>query len=333
MNKITNKAWWIILGLGLLIVTAPHSSCFAQKNISVGFYNVENLFDTINDPYDDDEFTPMGKNQWTSVRYAEKTQRLARVINELNVDILGVCEVENQLVLKDLTTALKRPYQYILFDSRYSRGVDVGLIYDPCCFKPVHKKAVPFALTDGEESGKPSRDFLVVVGAIADGKDSLAVIVNHWPSRRNTEPNRMAAAKKVRYLVDSLIQRSPKLAVMLIGDFNDGPPDPSIQYLLTTGKKNTQLYNPLAPLFNADTSGSHEYQGKWNLLDQIIVSEQGYKRTLKYEKNSGQIFRPEWLRFRKRGERTYSPNRSYVGSKYVGGYSDHFPVRANFILK
>lgn len=328
----------VIQGIAVLllscfgIIVSPQLS-FAQKNLSIGFYNVENLFDTVDDPYDDDEFTPNGKNQWTEERYREKRERLAKVINTLDVDLLGVCEVENQNVLKDLSTQLKRPYQFILFDSPYSRGVDVGLFYDPCCFKPVHKKAIPFSLIDGEEKGKASRDFLVVVGALQNGKDSLAVIVNHWPSRRNTEPNRLAAAKVVRRVVDSLIKQSPKLAIALIGDFNDGPTDASIQYLLTSGKKNTKLYSPLAPLYNADTSGSHEYQGKWSLLDQIIISEQAYKGVLKYQKNSGEIFRPEWLRFYRRGEKHYSPNRSYVGSKYVGGYSDHFPIRASFTHK
>ncbi len=313
------------------------SISYSQSGYAVlGFYNLENLFDTEDDPtIDDSEFLPQGANEWTQERYTKKLANMAQVIADMNPDILGVCEVENRRVLEDLvkTPALaNRKYQIVHFDSPDPRGVDVALLYKPQIFKPF--EAFPYKLRFYDENPRfKTRDHLVVRGLFA-GKDTLTVIVNHWPSRRGgKEDARAAAGKTVRFLVDSLVANFPAAKIAIMGDLNDDPSNASVKKHLNAdvGKKlkPETLYNPLFELFKQG-HGTLAYNGAWNLFDQIIITQSMLKKneTATYIDKSARIFRAEYL-FNKDGQYKGQPFRTFSMGKFINGYSDHLPV---FIL-
>lgn len=307
----------------------------------VGFYNLENLFDTIDQPeVNDQEFLPEGTNQWTGARYREKLGHMAHVVGEMGTNVqpggiavLGVSEVENGGVLEDLvhTSPLKeRGFKAVSHEGPDARGVDVGLIYNPKFFTLLSQKA--YRLSMPEDTAFKTRDQLLVTGLL-DG-DTIHVIVNHWPSRRGGEkrssPKRCAAADLGRHIVDSLLARNPNARILHMGDLNDDPVDASLQkHLRVVGDKQhvngTLLYGPMMELYK-NGIGSLAWQDCWNLFDQISLSPAlvtgagGH-----YRYHSVRIFNQPYLR-QKDGAFAGYPLRTYVGSQYQGGYSDHFPV-------
>ncbi|MCS6904991.1 MAG: endonuclease/exonuclease/phosphatase family protein [Bacteroidia bacterium] len=313
--------------IAVVIVGVSIVELKAQNTFRVGFYNVENLFDTQNDPStDDDEYTPASKKEWNSSRLAQKVDSLAKVILQLEVDLLGLCEVENASVLQLL---IKHPllrnkaYNFVHYDSRYHRGVDVALLYSTLSFEVVRSRAYP--LYFDFDTSASTRDILYVCGLIHKNKrDTLHLIVNHWPSRRNEETYRLVAAKKVKSIIkEQKLSRS----IILIGDFNDEPSDRSIYHILEAKGKLEEIpssgfYNPFYEL-KKQGLGTHSFRGEWHLLDQVILSPDFLTnaRGWRYQVASASIFSPSWLR-NQYGE----PFRTYIGDRYAGGFSDHFPV-------
>jgi endonuclease/exonuclease/phosphatase family metal-dependent hydrolase len=336
--KITLK----LILFGILIGTI---SCRASKKtiqnspsvseLKVAFYNIENLFDLEDDPNKfDEDFTPTGKLKWNQERYLKKLSNIAYVISQLGgdntaPDIVGLCEVENAAVLKDLVRqhAIKsRDYQFIHYDSPDERGIDVALLYDARVFQPFHRQAIRIKLP-GKDS--TTRDVLFVKGKIG-GKDTLSLFVNHWPSRRNPEEMRLITARKVRAVVDSLLNKNINERILLMGDLNDEPDNQSLQIL--TQKNSDQ---PARTLINGMTElkkqglGTHEYRKEWNMLDQFVYS--AIFQTGKWRVADGfpQVFKPDFLQ-EQDPKYKGSPYRTYVGDKYLGGYSDHFPIQIRF---
>lgn len=307
------------------------------KAICVAFYNLENLFDTIDDPATNDaEFTPSGSNLWTWDRYQNKLNHMSTVISQIGDEylkggptVIGMSEIENRGVLEDLiqTDALKNAgYGIAHVESPDRRGVDVGLFYKKSDFSLLNVVAVPMYMPG--DTGFRTRDQLVVTGLV--DSDTLTVVVNHWPSRGNDEPFRLAAAAVTRKIADSLYARNPDAKILIMGDLNDDPVDPSVQTVLgAKGKlskvKTHELYNPMWQMFR-DGIGSLAYRDSWNLFDQIIVSE-----PLLRENSSG------WRLYKTRvvnkpfmiqpdGQYAGYPFRTFSGGVYTNGYSDHFPV-------
>ncbi|GAB1418689.1 endonuclease [Bacteroidales bacterium] len=315
-----------------------------QRNFKVGcvaFYNVENLFDTINDPEkNDEEFLPNGANQWNSKKYLTKLERLAEAIESIGTDItpdgaaiLGVSEIENKEVLLDLAAMpqlQKRNYQVIHYHSPDLRGVDVALLYQPKYFKPTGSKSYRLKM-----EGMPNfltRDQLLVSG-LFDGEE-MHFIVNHWPSRRGGEkrslPLRMAAAKLSRHITDSLLAINPKAKIVVMGDLNDNPTNKSlIEGLNAKGTAGNlqpgQLFNTMFALYKKGI-GSNAWRDTWSLFDQIIVS-QGLlgKDTSTYKLYSARVHNKTELT-QKSGKFKGYPLRTFAGGEYLGGFSDHFPT-------
>ena len=314
-----------------------------QRSYKVGciaFYNVENLFDTINDPEkNDEEYLPSGDIRWNSKKYMEKLERLSEAIVGIGTDItpdgaaiLGVSEIENKEVLLDLaaTERLKgRNYQVIHYQSPDVRGVDVALMYQPKYFKPTASKSYRLHV-----EGRPdfiTRDQLIVSG-LFDGEE-MHFIVNHWPSRRGGEkrslPFRMAAAKLSRHIVDSLLAINAQAKIVVMGDLNDNPSNKS----LTEGLKAKGSIDELQPgdMYNVMYSlykkgiGSNAWRDTWSLFDQQIVS-QGFlgKDYSTYKFYTAKVYNKVDLT-QKSGRFKGYPWRTYVGGEYHGGYSDHFP--------
>ena len=327
-----------------LIVSTFFYAVFAQteKKVAViGFYNVENLYDTEDDPLtDDSEFLPDGLYRWTQERYQTKLNNLSRVIADMGkeqggVVVLGVAEVENERVLLDLVaTDRLKPLNYGVahHDSPDLRGVDVALIYQKDRFRVIGEKA--FTLVVPDDPKFITRDQFLVTG-ILDETDTLHILVNHWPSKRGGEkrsmPKRIAAAQLSRKIVDSLMNVNPMAKIIVMGDFNDNPTAKSItEHLKSVGKiKDIRvggLFNPMWKLYK-NGIGSYAYRDSWDLIDMIMVSyglvNNDKPNTYKYK--NAEVFRKGYMDT-STGSFAGYPFRTYAGGVYQGGYSDHLPV-------
>ena len=322
-----------IITITLLVVS---NTGFAQKRTAgaIAFYNVENLFDTVDSPdTEDSEFTPTGKNEWTVERYGEKLANMAKVLSQVanGADIIGLAEVENLSVLIDLVAqpALeKMDYQIIHQDSPDYRGIDVGLLYRPGRFKILNYRAIPFPQT--EETNFRTRDILHVTGLYLG--DTLHVFVNHWPSRRGGKADkRILAGQQLRKEVEVLLNKNPQAKIVVMGDLNDDPINKSVKKELRAvtdidDLENGDLFNTSAPTFRKGY-GTLMYKGTWNLFDQIIVS-QGLlsgNAGIQYQPESFSVFGPDFMRV-KTGQFAGGPLRTFSFGVYQGGYSDHFPT-------
>ena len=324
----------------ILILICIIASSYAQekKQAVVGFYNLENLFDTENDPLiDDEQFLPEGDYQWTPERYQHKLTNMSYVISRVAEDLgcptlLAISEIENERVVRDLVNMPSlKPYNYgiVHHDSPDRRGVDVGLIYQKDRFQVLYSYGYPLITSD---TSFRTRDQLLVKG-ILDGTDTLHLILNHWPSKRGGEkrsmPMRIAAAELSRHISDSIMQVNPAAKVIILGDLNDNPNAKSItQYLGAKGKIKdvgvNQLFNPMHKLYQ-DGVWSYVYRDEPNVIDQIIVSYGLLHPQSGYRYNSVQIFRANFL-ITKSGSYEGYPLRTYAAGTYMGGYSDHLPV-------
>ena len=318
-------------------------ACFyaqAQKTAVIGFYNVENLYDTEKDPIaDDSEFLPDGAYQWTLERYQHKLKNLSYAISQIGkeqggVVVLGVCEVENERVLNDLVAqdALKPlNYKVAHHDGPDVRGVDVAFIYQSERFEFISQKA--HTLTIPENPRFRTRDQLLLVGVL-DKTDTLYLIANHWPSKRGGEarsnPLRMAAAKLTKSIVDSLLNLNKNAKIVIMGDLNDNPNAKSITVGLNAKGKISEvkpfdIFNPMIRMYK-DGIGSYAYRDAWEMIDQIMVSYSLLNpKPNTYKYISAHVFSPNFLKTKTGSFQGY-PFRSYAGGNYAGGYSDHFPV-------
>ena len=307
----------------------------------VGFYNVENLYDTINEPeVNDDDFTPKGSYRWNSKRYAEKLDRLAEVISLMGSEytpdgpaIIGLAEVENKAVVYDLTqhTRIKnRAYSIVHYDSPDKRGIDVAFMYQPKYFKvessSTHKLVIP------NRDDFFTRDMLLVSGQFMG--ERMHFIVAHWPSRRGGEkrssPLRQAAGQLAKSIIDSISSSEGSNAkVIFMGDLNDDPVNKSVKlHMKSTGQINEIvpecMFNPFEELYKKGI-GTLAWQDAWNLFDQIILTPAFALNKSAFHFYRAVVFNKPFL-VQKDGRFKGYPWRSYAGGSYQGGYSDHFPT-------
>lgn len=303
---------------------------------SIAFYNVENLFDTKNDPStNDDDFTPSGYKQWDEERYEEKLDRLADAIEMIPEKpvLIGLAEIENRTVLYDL---IEEDYLEDLnlgivhFDSPDRRGIDCALLFDKTVFSPKHKRAIAVRIPGNRHF--TTRDILYVEGEM--NGEVLHVFVNHWSSRREgtkeTEHKRIQAATILRKEVDKILDNNEKANIVIVGDFNDYPTDESLQFVLRAKESGYEGQGDLINLlFDEHTSGegTSVHNREWSVLDQIIISQAIYDGVsgIGVEDKDAEILRENKLiyTYKDGGQK---PSASYGGRKYYGGYSDHLPV-------
>jgi predicted extracellular nuclease len=301
----------------------------------VMFWNVENYFDTYDNPSTtDEEFTPTGDNRWGRARFEKKRDDIAKTIL-LAADqygdlpaLIGLAEVENAFVLQELleeTPLARTQYKYIHKDSPDSRGIDVALLYREELFTPLETKYIGFSF--------PTRDVLYTKGVV-NGLDTLHIMVNHWPSKRGNEESsgrkREYVSLKVSHVVDSILLRNPAANIVLMGDFNDTPASSPLKNL-------GQLTNLAKWADGAE--GTYKYRESWSMIDQFLVSENLIKEESSI-KEKNEAFRPQWIYTHRNMEifapealfaedATYmgvKPERTYSGPRYLGGISDHLPV-------
>lgn len=314
----------------------------SSEVFGVAFYNVENLFDTINaNGRYDLEFSPEGARKWDSAKYRLKINNLANAIAGLVTDstpcgpaVIGIAEVENESVVKDLVSAApleRRGLKYVHRDSPDPRGIDVALLYDPCKFSVTGVEAHRLHIDDNPDFR--TRDQLCVSGVL--GVDTISVIVNHWPSRLGgqelSEPLRLAAAELSKAIADSIRRVSPLRPIIIMGDLNDDPQDESCSRVLGARRDAydvppTGFFNPWWSILDSGR-GTLTYRGKWNLFDQIIVSgsllpDNGSTITFV----GAEICDLDFLK-QKQAPYTGYPHRTFAGGRFLKGYSDHFPTQ------
>ena len=312
-----------------------------STKLTLAFYNLENLFDTLKDPNIlDDDFTPHGDLKWNHERYTQKLNGLAKTIAQVGKAetgqapaLIGVAEVENKKVLNDLlqTEALQElNYDYVHHNSPDERGIDTALLYDKNRFEVLESRSYSLHLQTAQGVRDFTRDILYVEGKLAGV--AVFVLVNHWPSRGEgvaiSEPKRIAAAERNREIIQEIQARDPEARILIMGDFNDDPQSIAVRDHLVS----TDFYNPMVFLLTR-YAGSLNHRGDWYLFDQIILSPnwmKAYDNPLEYEKSA--IYNPEYLK-EQEGKYRGNPLRTYAGDKYLGGLSDHFPVYTIFKLE
>jgi len=331
----------------ILLLLAGSAKSYGQekkyKVAVVGFYNLENFFDTIQDlNKNDHDFIPNGPYHYTSEVYHDKVHHLATVISQVGTEfssdglaLMGCAEIENKNVLVDLIhdpLLESRHYSIVHYDSPDERGIDVGLIYSPKYFAP--KFSAPLFVHLPDEEGKPhyTRDVLYVYGML--NGEPVHILVNHWPSRRGGEeasaPNRAIAAGVCRHVVDSITALNKDAKIIIVGDLNDDPVSPSVtKVLLAKGTLKDvgqgDIYNPWMDYYKNGV-GTLAYNDSWNLFDQIMVSSGFLNKNQKgFFFKEAKIFSKPWM-IQQSGRYKGYPKRTYDFNKYIGGYSDHFPT-------
>ncbi len=305
-----------------------------KDSYTIAFYNLENFFDTVNDNGTlDDDFTPDGFKRWDDRKFGIKAKKIAKTIAQIGTDdsntppvLIGIAEVENNDVIATLlkTGKLKgMNYGFVHFDSPDERGIDTALIYHKDHFRVIEAQTIPLLITNENGLRDFTRDILYVQGQLHE--EVVHVFVNHWPSRRDgadlTSYKRVAAANTILRKLDELFATTDIKNVIVMGDFNDDPNSNSIKTLMESDR----FINPMQQLLSP-ASGSANYKGEWSLFDQILISHS----FLNYEKGThsfkkAEIYAPKFLKEWK-GKYKGNPFRTFAGKKYLGGYSDHFPV-------
>jgi len=324
------------------------NTLFSQKNYqikTVAFYNLENLFDTINDPTKNDEASPiMEIKENRTVIYQKKLNNMAKVLSEIGIQeakntpvIIGVSEIENRKVLEDLiqTSYLKdKQYSIIQYDSPDLRGIDVALLYQESYFKPIHHEAFELRLWDENGMRIYTRDQLLVSGYLDD--ELIHVIVNHWPSRRGGEEKSRSKREKAAYLNTQIIEKiklsDPNPKVIIMGDLNDDPTNSSLKTVLKTkaikaNVKEGDIYNPMEDMFRRGQN-TLVYRDNINLFDQIMFTSPLLSTTkdyTTYKMYKTNVFNPKYLTTQTGKYKGY-PFRSWSYGNFIGGYSDHYPV-------
>ena len=328
------RFWFFVLGCGMLL------SAFAQEKkyamYAVGFYNLENLFDTIHDEGKNDyEYLPEGTSRWNGLKYFSKLKNMSTVLSELGTDrlpnvgaaVIGVSEVENARALTDLVNqpALKKKgMRFVHIEGPDTRGVDCALLYNPQLFSPQKSFLKPYVFEPVDTTYK-TRGFLTVQGTLAG--DSITFIVCHWPSRFAGSYHRELAGKQVKVLKDSILSANPQMKVVVMGDMNDDPFNVSMAKELSAKKNidkvgSDDMYNPWWSILTDKGQGTLLYDGKWNLFDQIVEGERDFS-TLKFFKN--EIFMRDYL-FQTEGKYKGNIKRTTASGVWLNGYSDHLPV-------
>ncbi len=330
----------LILTTSSLFAGDVSKKCLNEAPLRVAFYNVENLFDTLDtEGKNDEEYLPTSEKEWGTERYGIKMDNLSKVVNTMMEGstpvFLGVCEVENEAVVVDLASRLNGLNKVAHVESPDKRGIDNALIYNSNFFKvsSVEGLTVPF---EGEDYF--TRDILHVQGKLCGMKNPVHIFVNHWPSRRGGQEEsnfrRVKAASVLDAKLDEIQSSDEDPIFIIMGDFNDEPENESLADILgAMPVSKPDNYYPSARINlsanrDSETEGSHNYKGDWGQLDQIIVSGNLLidKAPLTVKDHDAHNFKQEWMLYFPKNSDEGVPSRSYGGPNWYGGYSDHLPV-------
>ena len=305
------------------------------KLISIAFYNLENFFDTLNDPNtNDDAFTPKGIMHWVRKRFENKAKKIAKSISKIGFKetheppaLIGLAEVENKRVIQTIVKQgylRKYHYAYVHYESADKRGMDVALLYRKSLVEIKAQKVYPVILYNDRGEAYKTRDILYVKARLAG--HVIHLYINHWPSRREgaLESNikRIQAVKKLEKIIDYVYYEEPTANIIVMGDFNTDPDDPVLKQLYK------RLYNPAQEIYKQN-KGSLNHHHYWHLFDQIMFSH-NMVNNANFRFRKFEVFAPDFLK--NKANKKHLPYRTYRGRHYTGGYSDHFPVFALLAL-
>ena len=342
--------------LALALLLPANALAQRDRSYVIGFYNLENLFDTYHDEGKNDyEYLPEGANQWTEVKYDKKLHNMASVIKAIHDDnkvwhaVLGVSEIENRHVLEDLVSMPEiadANFQIVHYDGPDRRGVDVALLYRPSVFRVLESKSIPFTFEDSEvqfemtpeeQADFRTRDILMVRGLL--GGEMFAFFVAHLPSRNGGKGGDLRSrGGEIMYRESmKLMERYPEIKIVAMGDMNDNPSDPSMAYYMRGKEKieevgETDFFSPFLSMLKAGY-GSLAYQGEWNIYDILVVNAnlahpaKGTLGIIPIVKNRfyGRIFHKPFMT-QQEGQYKGTPFRTSSGGAFIGGYSDHYPT-------
>ena len=300
----------------------------ASSSLSVGFWNVENLFDLIDDPDKrDEEFALNGRKNVTQEIYDLKIKNSAEVLIDLDVDVLGLCEVENKNVLNDLNDVIEdKEYKIIHYESPDERGIDNALLYDPKKFKVISSKPIRNILGGDDKT----RDILYVEGTF--NRNLIHIFVNHWPSnyggKEKSIPKRNFTSKLLLSEIQKINEVEVEPNIILLGDFNEDPDDKNVLLLESAG-----LTNLMTSMIDKEDISTYIYRGTNYIYDQIIVSnsildEKGFTLA---DSSAYILDLPKYRQ--QKGKYKKYPFRFWAGNKLLGGYSDHLAVKVDFVIK
>lgn len=331
----------------ILVLFAMHKFCNSQDNSDlcidkrhrVMFYNVENHFDYLFDStliYN--EYTPEGDLHWTKSKYLKKRNNIYKVINAVGgwepVSLIGLAEIENEFVVDDLikgTPLSKQGYRYIHHESKDKRGIDVALIYNSNLFTVISHK--PVSINDPSNPKFTTRDMLYVAGIL--GNDTVHVFVVHWTSRYRglveSQPLRILASQKLLEITDSICSVNDSAFIILMGDFNDNPENESMTMIpefSRCGFTNMEVHNT-----NKYVDGTLKYKHQWYHFDQILLSNSLLRRSRLKCDSIVLAFDADFLLVPDKKFMGYKTNRTNIGFKYNGGFSDHLPVYFDIVVK
>ena len=334
--------------LFVLLLTNIYATRSQEKKYAIrtiAFYNLENLFDTINDPTINDEASPIMELKFNRAAvYWDKIEKLASTIAQIGLEksktspaIIGVAEVENRGVLEDLVKSkhlLKNNYGIIHYDSPDKRGIDVALLYQKKYFNPVFHEVFNPNIYRGNRKVF-TRDQLLVSGYLDD--EFIHLIVNHWPSRSGGEAKSSPLREKAAYqnvkIIKKIRETYADAKIILMGDFNDDPINASFKKVLKPKRKKknvgkNDLYNPYENMYRKGFN-TLAYRDNLNLFDMLLISaglvDGGEKDFSSYKMFQAKIFNKRFLSDSKGKYKGY-PFRSFSNGGYTGGYSDHYPV-------
>jgi predicted extracellular nuclease len=321
---------WSLLSLFLLSFQLSGQN----SDFEILFYNTENFFDTLDNPNTlDEDFTPNGRFEYTGERFETKAQHLAKVINSSVDDgmpeLIGLCEVENEEVIKSLIDNLhnKESYNFCLSNSNDLRGINNALI--------VHNRFSLLKLENHHielEDERPTRPVLAVYLRDQLTKEHFWILINHWPSRYGgaeaSDWKRLKASAVVKKAISEYQTEYPNAHIIVMGDFNDYPTNQSVMDLVNCEEKQLGCLVNTHSHIEGTGQGSYFYAGQWNMLDQILIGQSLTKPASQFyvPKNSGQIVKHDWMLYESKKHNQMLPNRTYSSGTYYGGYSDHLPV-------
>ena len=340
--------------ISLILLVAASCASAQKRAYIVGFYNLENLFDTVHDEGKNDyQFLPDGAYKWTPEVYQAKLHNMAHAIKRMAEEngryhaVLGVAEVENDHVLDDLVATPELApagYRYVHFESPDQRGIDVALLYRPDVFKVEASETIPFTfdsdieftMDNAQKKQFFTRDVLMVRGKI--GREEFAFFVAHLPSRIGDkgEDLRCRGAEIIYQRASALSAEFPGIKIVVMGDMNDDPTDRSMTEYLHSKENITELakgefFSPFISMFK-DGYGTLEYHGAWNLFDIILVSEtlvnakgHSFRLLPTAENKPAAVYKRDFLT-QQSGKFAGTPFRTLSYGQFINGYSDHYPT-------
>lgn len=310
-----------IFVVALVLLTADR--LYPRELATIVFYNVENFYDTIPDVSGrDSDYTPMGRIKWDSVKYSTKLVNIARVLDAIEADLVGIAEIESETAVRDLVMTLKTDYNYIFKPSGDYRGMDLALLYKGDKFVPEESRRI--------HSGS-SRDVLYVKGELCG--ERIDILVCHLPSQINSARSRDQALQSLYWLASAIHDSDWEARVVLVGDFNADPADRLMRRRFFTNDVAVDgrrpLFSPLASLADRGV-GSYVYNNRWLLYDNIFLSTRFLGGNGFRYFDSGVFLRP-WMLDEQTVSRRGYPLRTFSSGAYLGGFSDHLPVFVSLV--